>query len=157
MNFTFLNDAEKIFLEKQYKSVALIGFSIISSIPFYLIAGHLVNFERQHTGGITIRYIFLSIALIIAVFIRILRSIILSKQNKPVFLNLVNRLKASAILTFALCEAIAITGITEYFLTGNKMDLYIMLFLSLVFFAVHFPRKSLWEYYINLHIRELQK
>ncbi len=157
MNFTFLSEEEKRLFENQYKQILTIGFSIIASIPIYLVVGNMIEFEKQNLPNPSVRYIFLGVALLIAFLIRIIRSIILQKQERTTFIHLMNRLKASSIITFALCEAIAIIGITEYFLTGMKMDLYLMLFLSLVFFAVHFPRKSRWEYYINLHIREFQK
>lgn len=157
MNLTFLTEEEKRLLDNQYKQIIFIGFSIIASIPIYFLIGSLVEFDQKETSKNTIRYIFLFIALLIAFLIRIIRSIILKKQNKTSLINLLSRLKASSIITLTLCEAIAILGITEYFITNIKMDLYLMLLLSIVFLAVHFPRKYLWIQYINLHIREFRE
>lgn len=153
MNYTFLTDEEKKILEQEYRKITTSGISLILSGIFYIIIPSIFSHQINNSIDVSIRYIFLSITLLIAFLIRIVRSIILSKQTNTNFKNILKRLITSSIVTFALCELIAILGLVEYIITGIKMDLYLMVFLSFVFFIVHFPKKLHWEAYINSNIQ----
>ncbi len=154
MNLTFMNDEQKRVFEEQYKKIMIIGIAITASVFLYVFIAFLPLSTNSEAANIMqLRYTFLAIALFVAFAIRIIRSTIIRKVENPDFKNLINRLTVSSIITFSLCESIAILGFVEYFMTGIMMDLYIMIFLSLVFSVVHFPRKSHWEAYINQNLR----
>jgi hypothetical protein len=57
----------------------------------------------------------------------------------------IQQLAVSSIITFALCEAVAIYGLVLFFIAGNSADFYIFMMLLLIYFAVYFPRYSQWE------------
>jgi len=57
----------------------------------------------------------------------------------------VHNLPLAAIITFALCEAVGLLGLVLFLLTGNSLDFYIFMFLSLFYFWLYFPKYQDWE------------
>ncbi len=55
------------------------------------------------------------------------------------------RLLIASVATHALCETVAITGLTLFLLTRNPLSFYPFLVLSLTLFAYFFPRYDEWE------------
>jgi hypothetical protein len=51
----------------------------------------------------------------------------------------------AAIITFSLCEAVALLGLVLFLLAGNAMDFYTFMFLSLFYFWFFFPKYQDWE------------
>ena len=56
-----------------------------------------------------------------------------------------SRLLTASIMTDALCELMAINGLTLFLLTRNPMTFYIFLLLSFALFTYFFPRYAEWE------------
>ena len=50
-----------------------------------------------------------------------------------------------AVISYALCESVAIYGLVLFFLGGQALDFYLFMGLSLLFFLVYFPRYATWE------------
>lgn len=156
MNLTFLTEEQKNLLNNIYKKTFITGLNIVGSTILFIIISFFINIEKQPIQNLAYRYYFLGAALIIAFLIRIFKRLLLTKQQNYTFIQLLKRLQTSSIITFSLCDLVAKIGIIEYLMFGITMDLYLMIFLSFVFYVVHFPRKYQWEEYINLHIKEFK-
>ncbi|MGC8927720.1 MAG: hypothetical protein ACP5QK_07325 [Myxococcota bacterium] len=156
MHYTFLNEEQKAAFTNKYRQTMVIGTNIIGGTILVIVISLFFEKENRPITNIGYRYYFLGVALIIAFLIRLFRSLILTNQKKPTFDILLKRLQTSSLITLSLCDMVAIFGLVEYMLSGIKMDLYLMIFLSFVFFIVHFPGKYQWEAYINSNIKELQ-
>ena len=57
----------------------------------------------------------------------------------------VDNLPQAAVITFALCEAVAVLGLVLFLLAGNSLDFYIFMVISLGFFYPVFPKYDQWE------------
>ncbi len=60
-----------------------------------------------------------------------------------------DNLAQAAVITFALCEAVALLGLVLFLLAGNAMDFYIFMVISLGFFYLFFPKYDQWEQRLN--------
>ena len=54
-------------------------------------------------------------------------------------------LKSLTIVRLALAESIAIYGLVLFFVSGDSMDFYFLLLLSLLSFILAFPRRDRWK------------
>ncbi len=104
-----------------------------------------------------LRYLLLGITVIEFFVIRVMKNLILSGggrvstlsgQGDPLF-SKVQKLFTAAIVSFAFCESVAIYGLVLFIIGGSSLDFYLFAFLSLIFFAVYFPKYSQWEEWVN--------
>ena len=58
-------------------------------------------------------------------------------------------LPQAAIISFALCESVALLGLVLFLLAGNSMVFYIFMMISLGFFYLFFPKYEQREQRIN--------
>jgi hypothetical protein len=72
----------------------------------------------------------------------------LSNQGDPL-LPKVQKLFTSAIVSLAFCESVGIYGLVLFVVAGSTFDFYLFIALSLVFFAVYFPKSSQWEEWVS--------
>jgi hypothetical protein len=82
-------------------------------------------------------YLFLFLALVNYFLIRVISRRLIARS--PEFLP------QAAILTFALCEAVAVFGLVLFLLTGNSLDFYLFFAGSLFMFYIFFPKYETWE------------
>jgi hypothetical protein len=54
-----------------------------------------------------------------------------------------------SLATNLLCETVAITALSFFFLTRNPLDFYLLMVLSLVLFAYFFPRYNQWKEWVE--------
>lgn len=145
-------------LKKAYRIVVIIGIAIVVSVFAYAVVVEYIKATQKPFKGFApfpevefLRYLFFGLAAMQFFLIRFIRGFILSKkdmtaqftQGKPSVS--IQQLTVSSIITFALCEAVAIYGLILFFIAGNSIDFYIFLIISLIYFAVYFPRYSQWE------------
>ena len=57
----------------------------------------------------------------------------------------VERLFQAAVVTFALSESVAIYGLVLFLMSGNAMNFYLFMFLSLFYFWFFYPKYQDWE------------
>jgi hypothetical protein len=93
-----------------------------------------------------LRYLFFTIAIVEFIFIRFLRSHMISGPSSPAKIQ---KLFSMTIITYALCESIAIYGLLLFFVGGKRFDFYSLMILSLIFFAVYFPRYPQWKEWLK--------
>lgn len=147
-------------LKKTYRLAVFIGIAMIGSIFVYagLVEAIRVGYIPWKSPILTpdkakiLKYILLGIPLMEFFLIKFIRQAILqekqeTKLEKPS--ALFQRLVSASIITYALCEAVAILGLVLFILTGNYLDFYIFLVISLIYIAIYFPRYSHWEEWIK--------
>ena len=133
-------------LKKRYLAVNFIGLAMIGSVFIYLVVVEILQRALAPFAGFAdlpestenlLAYIFMFLALGNYFLIRFLpkKLIAQSPYNLP----------QAAIITFALCEAVAVFGLVLFLLTGKALDFYIFFAFSLLLFYVFFPKFETWE------------
>ncbi len=147
-------------LRKGHRTAVLIGWFMIFSILVY--AGIVEYFTRSNTpfAGFSplpaevfnkLRLILLGVCLLNFAFIPFLRNRVLSAQNRAGVspagrpLTPEGKLVTVSIIAFALCESIVIYGFVLFLMNGARQEFYLFFFLSLIAFAIHFPRYERWQ------------
>lgn len=60
------------------------------------------------------------------------------------------RLISSCIVSFALCESIAVYGLVLFLISGARPEFYVFLSLSLLAFLINFPRQERWQEWMEM-------
>jgi hypothetical protein len=141
-----LPDKSLIFLKARYLTINFIGLAMIAAVFVYAGLVEVVKWQWSPFSGFAklppatadlLRYIFLALAAAQYMIIKIVHKIVLAQS--------LDNLPQAAIITFALCEAVAILGLALFLLSGNSQDFYIFMALSLLFFYLNFPKYDQWE------------
>ncbi len=135
-----------IALKARYLSVNFIGLAMIAAVFVYAGVVEVIKWRWAPFAGFAalpaataslLKYIFLALAAGQYFIIKIIQKIVLAQS--------VDNLPQAAIITFALCETVAILGLVLFLLTGNGLDFYVFMVISLGFFYVYFPKYEQWE------------
>ncbi len=157
-------------LRKAYRITAFIGLAMVASLIVYAVVVESIKRENAPFSGYAplapdvlsmLRYALLAVAAVEFPLIRIVNSLMLSGRiplrsataSSPSS-SAIQRLVSAAIVTFALCESVAVFGLVLFFIQGNSDDFYLFLAISLVFFGVSFPRYTKWEAWFAEQERE---
>jgi F0F1-type ATP synthase membrane subunit c/vacuolar-type H+-ATPase subunit K len=151
-------------LRKAYRVTALIGLVMTASLIVYAVVVELIKEQNAPFSGYsplppdvlsTLRYALLGVAAVEFLVIRLLNKLMLSGKaplrSSPTtvrFAPHVQRLVSASVVTFALCESVAMYGLVLFLIQGNSNDFYLFLALSLFCFVVYFPRYGMWEEWI---------
>jgi F0F1-type ATP synthase membrane subunit c/vacuolar-type H+-ATPase subunit K len=157
------SDAE---LKKGYRQARIIGMAMVFSVLVYALIVEIMRinpaFSREPLlpkGADSIKYIFLGLALIQFFLIKMIRRRFLLRepgqatrlqtglQTGSVSIK-VARLLVTSIITYALCESIAVYGLVLFFVTKRPFDFYLFMGISLLYFAAYFPRYTQWEEWV---------
>jgi F0F1-type ATP synthase membrane subunit c/vacuolar-type H+-ATPase subunit K len=137
-------------IKRRYRLATIIGIAMISSLVIYAL---IVEFIKVNINIILpssvvdlLRYLFFTIAIVEFIFIRFLRSQMVSGVPSPAKIQ---KLFNMTIITYALCESIAIYGLILFLIGGRRFDFYSLMILSLIFFAIYFPRYAQWEEWLK--------
>jgi hypothetical protein len=138
---------------------------MMASLLVYFIVVETIKKQFDPFGGFapmpaetaaTFRYALLAVAIAEFFLIRLLNKLILSAkapmQKTAVtgqFGPEAQKLMSAAIVTFALCESVAVFGLVLFLIQGNSTDFYLFLLISLFFFSVFFPKYSAWESWVK--------
>jgi len=166
-------------LKSAYRISLVIGLAMLASVAVYAVIVELMKrqggFTSQPPPEETVsllRYIFLGVAGMDLILILVLKRLMLgrkisesppaappSKAAAPFpgvyqmkgfnYPAPILALLTSSLISYALCEAPAILGLVLFFIGRKPSDFYLFLALSLVLFAVFFPRFSQWEDFIK--------
>ncbi len=136
-------------LKSSYRVATLIGVAMIVTILIYIVLVEVLKRGLFPEGspplqemGI-LRYAFFALAVVQILLIRYVREIILSRGNG------IQRLLVATIVTFALCESIAILGLILFLLGRDSFDFYCLAGLAMILFILYFPKYSQWEDWIR--------
>jgi len=133
-------------LKIRYLTVNFVGLALIISVFLYAVVVEVVKrYAAPFLGfaGLTpaqaqmLKYVFVALALGHFFLIKFIQKILASGS--------VQRLFTAAVVTFALCEAVAIFGLVLFLLAGNSLNFYLFMFLSLFYFWFFFPKYQEWE------------
>jgi hypothetical protein len=133
-------------LKARYLVVNFIGLAMIASVFVYAGVVELIKWQLAPFAGFAkldsrtvglLRYAFLALAAVQYGAIKVVQKIVPAKSAAS--------LPQAAIISFALCESVAVLGLVLFFLAGNSMDFYIFVMISLGFFYLFFPKYEQWE------------
>ena len=149
-------------LKRGYRLARFIGTAMVFGVLVYALVVEIMRnnsaFSREPLlpdAAESIKYLFLGLALIQFFLIRMIRGRFLSResaqttnhQTGSVSTRLTGLLIMS-IITYALCESIAIYGLVLFFVTKRPFDFYLFMGISLLYFAAYFPRYTQWEEWV---------
>jgi len=142
-------------LRKQYLTLKFIGGAMVASIFVYAGVTEMIRANNVPFTGFVkplppmevLRPVLIAVSLIIFVLINVLRKSFRSGRLDA-FLRASARggnaalapFMSFSIITFALAESICIFGFVLFLIAGSRVDFYIFFALSLVAYAVNFPR-----------------
>lgn len=141
-----MENEASIILKRKYLAINLIGLVMIASVFIYALLVEIIKrYFAPFTGFASLsgqlvdifRYILLMIAILHFFLIRIIQK----KYASPPAANL----PLAAIITFTLCESVAIYGLVLFLLAGNPANYYIFMTISVLFFYIFFPKYDHWE------------
>ena len=151
--------AREIELKKAYRITLAVGaFTMVS---FFLLANIVHFFNNWNSpfnglfplvNGDTLKYVLLGASVAVSLLIRLLRYLLPSGRvsihfptRMNIFSDVVQRLFFTSDITFTLCILVAFFGLAVFLVSGNPLDFYIFLVLSLVLFATNFPGYQDWK------------
>ena len=138
-------------LKSNYRRAVFVWLAMVGGIFFFLLLVELskpdIHFLQR--GSLSpevtpITYFLLSFSALTLFLIWFVRNQILNGKA-PGAKTPASRLLTASIMTDALCELMAINGLTLFLLTRNPLTFYIFLLLSFVLFTYFFPRYAQWE------------
>jgi ABC-type uncharacterized transport system permease subunit len=137
-------------LKRVYRIAKIAGIAMISSLFIYAFIVEFikvnVNINPPSSMVDLLRYLFFAIAIVEFLLIRFLRSRMISGPSSQAKIQ---KLFSLSILTYALCESVAIYGLILFLIGGRRFDFYSLMILSLIFFAIYFPRYTQWEEWLQ--------
>ena len=133
-------------LKSRYLAVNFIGLAMIAAVFVYAGVVELIKWQLAPFAGFAqldpgtlslLKYVFLAIAATQFGIIKLVQKILPARS--------VDNLPQAAIVTFALCESVAVLGLVLFLLGGNSLDFYVFMLISLGFFYLFFPKYDQWE------------
>jgi hypothetical protein len=133
-------------LKARYLAVNFIGLAMIAAVFVYAGVVELIKWKLAPFAGFAklepqtaafLKYVFLALAAAQFGVIKAVQKILPARS--------VDNLSQAAVITFALCEAVAILGLVLFLLAGQGLDFYIFMVISLGFFTLFFPKYDQWE------------
>jgi hypothetical protein len=85
---------------------------------------------------------------------RVMRGALLRKSPADGLDTLLSKLTRASLVTSVLSEAPAVLGLVLFFIGGRREDFYILVLVSIVMFALSFPRMSAWKEWLGTAQRE---
>jgi len=133
-------------LKARYLTVNFIGLAMIVAVFVYAGVVELIKWQMAPFTGFArldpgtaglLKYVFLALAAAQYGIIKFVQKIMPAKSA--------DHLPQTAIITFALCESVAVLGLALFLLAGQAIDFYIFMVISLGFFYLFFPKYEQWE------------
>ena len=133
-------------LKLRYLKVNFTGLAMIGSVFIYAVVVEVLKRALAPFAGLAalspdqarmLKYLLVALAFANFFLIKFIQKIFGAPS--------VQQLVQAAIVTFALCEVVALFGLILFLLAGNAMDFYTFMFLSLFYFWLFFPKIKDWE------------
>ena len=98
-----------------------------------------------------LRYFLLGVAIAEIFLIRVLRNHMNKRARKERLTGkkLIQHLMSTSLITDAICDSVAIYGLFLFMFTGDSLDYYIFMVLSVILLGIYFPRYGEWEEWIK--------
>lgn len=129
------------YLVANFVGLAMIGSVFICAVVVEVMQRSLAPFAGF--AGLTpaqaqlLKYVFVGLGLGHFFLLKFIPKILAPRSVQGLF--------QAAIVTLALCEAVAIFGLVLFFLTGKAYDFYLFFALSLFYFYLFYPKYTHWE------------
>lgn len=136
----------------RYLTANFIGLVMIGSVFIYAVVVEVLKWVLAPFTGFAavtpgqaqmLKYLFVALAIGHFFLIKFMQKILAA--------DTLERLFQAAVVTFALSEAVAIFGLVLFLLTGNSLDFYLFMFLSLFYFWFFYPKYQDWEVRLRTH------
>ncbi len=149
-------------LRKVYRTTVTIGLAMMASLVVCAIVVELIKKQHAAFNGYaplsadaftTLRYTLLTFAAVEFFVIRMVNKAVLSAKapetrTAPAAAPFA-QLMSAAIVTFALCESVALGGLVLFLIQGDTADFYLFLMISLGYFTINFPKYATWEAWVR--------
>lgn len=139
-------------MQRQFKLINYIGLIMISTV--FVFAAIVISINNGFIPykpppiepGVyaPVKYILLFISIMFYFIIKKINSLI-SKSIKTFF--------KGVIIVFALCDAVSIYGLVVFLMSGNPLDFYIFMAISMLYFFLFYPRYDNWKRLWNQEAR----
>jgi hypothetical protein len=143
-------------LKSNYRRAVLLWIAMMGCIFIYVILVKFLAMEapflKKDSSSpevMPIKYFLLIFAALTPLLICFVRSQILCGRARKSFKNSSKRLLICSLATNLLCETVAITALSLFFLTHNPLDFYPLMVISLVLLAYFFPRYNQWKEWVE--------
>lgn len=150
-------------LQKAYWAAVTIG--VVTIATFFLCAWgvYFVNSSIDSFEGLfplikgdTLKYVLLGATVAVSLLIRLIKYILPPgritirlperiPEKLKIRSDVVQRLLLTSMIIFALCELVALFGVAVFLVSGQPLDFYIFLVMSLLLIATNFPMRKEWE------------
>lgn len=136
----------EISLKQRYLVANLIGLAMVASVFIYAVVVEVMQRALAPFTGLAalsasqvqvLKYVLVGLALGHFFLLKSLPKVLAPPTAARLFLT--------AILTFALCEAVALYGLVFFLLSGRVFDFYLFFALSLFYFYFFYPKYQEWE------------
>jgi len=143
---------DELQVKARYLTANFIGLALIGSVFMYVVVVQVLNWTQAPFAGFAalepgqarmLKYVFMALGIGHFFLIKLVQRILGAAS--------VERLFQAAVVTLALCEAVAIFGLVLFLLNGNSMDFYLFMFLSLFYFWFFYPKYQDWETRLLAH------
>lgn len=139
-------------LKSSYRKAVLLWIIMAGGIFISLTAVELcksgTSFLPKHSSSpevVVLKYFLLIFTVMTLFLMGFVRSQLLISKESKAFKNSTSRLLTASLAMNLLCETVAITGLTLFFLTRSSLCFYLFMVLSLALFAYVFPRYAQWK------------
>jgi F0F1-type ATP synthase membrane subunit c/vacuolar-type H+-ATPase subunit K len=145
-------------LRKAYRTTVNIGLVMMAGLVVFAIVVELIKKQHATFNGFaplsadaftTLRYALLTFAAVEFFVIRMVNKAVLSAKALETRTASAAapfaQLMSAAIVTFALCESVALCGLVLFLIQGDTTDFYLFLMISVGYFTIHFPKYAKWE------------
>jgi hypothetical protein len=133
-------------LKKRYLAVNFIGLALIAAVFLDAVVVEVLKRWLAPFAGLAalsgsqaqlLKYLLVALAFGQFFLIKAVQNILAPRGVKY--------LPQAAVITFALCEAVALLGLVLFLLQGHPLDFYVFMLLSLFYFWLFFPKYQDWE------------
>ena len=135
-------------LKREYRLSTIIYIAMIVTVFVYAVVVELIKKNFAPFKGFApfpevyiLRYVFLGLTIADFFLIKFIWRKLLSASTQ--------KLIETSIITYALCESVAIYGLILFLAAGSSLDFYTFMILSLSFFGVYFPRYGHWKKWVK--------
>jgi hypothetical protein len=139
-------------LKSSYRKAVFLWMAMTGGIFIYLLLVELlkpeVHFLKNDSSSpevMPMKLFLLSFTAMTLLLIWFVRRQMLWGKGPQALKNPASRLLICSLATNLLCETVAISGLTLFFLTGSPLSFYPFMMLSMALFAYFFPRYAQWR------------
>lgn len=158
-----MEKSDKADLNKAYWIAIVVAGVTIASFLVYTWLVNFIDTSFDPFNGLfplikgdTLKYVLMGTSVAISLLIRLIKKVLPSgrvsvrlpaqvTQRLNIESDSAQRLLITAVITFALCELVALFGVAVFLVSGHALDFYIFLVLSIILITTNFPLRKEWE------------